>query len=177
MVEEFQLLPFSTCKTGAGNIGGGGVILGGMEEVEEEVVEGGPGGIRQGGGGEQQPPQLVQDRGAAGPLALPYGFMAAWLLFDTVGLPSVNCGTGSIQGPLTETRCPRPSVGGRVGSESQGTVSEPPTPHHHISLVETVPNPVTGCCRAVATQRVNNMYSQRQVHSGTMHIRSNNDTQ
>lgn len=74
MVEEFQLLPFSTCTTGAGNIGGGGVIFRGMEE-EEEVVE--EGGIRQGGGGEQQPPQLVQDRGAAVLLALPYGFMAA----------------------------------------------------------------------------------------------------
>lgn len=73
-MEEFQLLPFSTRKTGAGNIGGGGVIFGAMEEVEEE---GGPGGMRQGGGGEQQPPQLVQDRGAAVLLALPYGFMAA----------------------------------------------------------------------------------------------------
>lgn len=78
MVEEFQLLPFSTCTAGAGHIGGGGVIFGAMEEEEEEVVdEGGPGGIGQGGGGEQQPPQLVQDRGAAVPLALPYGFMAA----------------------------------------------------------------------------------------------------
>lgn len=74
MVEEFQLLPFSTCTTGAGHIGGGGVIFGGMEEV---VEEGGPGGMRHGGGGEQQPPQLVQDRGAAVLLALPYGFMAA----------------------------------------------------------------------------------------------------
>lgn len=74
MVEEFQLLPFSTCTAGAGHIGGGGVIFGGMEE-EEEVVE--ERGIRQGGGGEQQPPQLVQDRGAAVLLALPYGFMAA----------------------------------------------------------------------------------------------------
>lgn len=74
MVEEFQLLPFSTCTMGAGHIGGGGVIFGGMEE-EEEVVE--EGGIRQGGGGEQQPPQLVQDRGAAVLLALPYGFMKA----------------------------------------------------------------------------------------------------
>jgi len=76
MVEEFQLLPFSTCTIEAGNMGGGGVIFGGME-VEEEVEEGGPGVIRQGGGGEQQPPQLVQDRGAAVPLALPYGFIAA----------------------------------------------------------------------------------------------------
>lgn len=76
MVEEFQLLPFSTCTTGAGYMGGGGVMLGGMDE-EEVVEEGGPGGIRQGGGGEQQPPQLVQDRGAAELLALPYGFMAA----------------------------------------------------------------------------------------------------
>lgn len=70
-MEEFQLLPFSTCNTGAGNIGGGGVIFGGMEEEEC------PGGMRQGGGGEQQPPQLVQDRGAAVLLALPYGFMPA----------------------------------------------------------------------------------------------------
>lgn len=76
MVEEFQLLPFSTRTTGAGNIGGGGVIFRGMEE-EEVVEEGGPAGIREGGGGEQQPPQLVQDRGAAVLLALPYGFMAA----------------------------------------------------------------------------------------------------
>lgn len=76
MVEEFQLLPFSTCTTGAGYISGGGVIFGGMDE-EEVVEKGGPGGIRQGGGGEQQPPQLVQDRGAAVLLALPYGFMAA----------------------------------------------------------------------------------------------------
>lgn len=84
-----------------------------MEEEEEEVVdEGGPGGIRQGGGGEQQPPQLVQDRGAAALLALPYGFMAARLLLDAVGLPSVNSGTKSIHGPLTETRRPRPPVGG-----------------------------------------------------------------
>lgn len=114
-MEEFQLLPFSTCTTGAGNIGGGGVIFGGMEE-EEVVEEGGPGWIRQGGGGEQQPPQLVQDRGAAVPLALPYGFMVHG--FDTVGLPSVNSGTKSIQGPLTEMRCPQPpvvSVGGGGG--------------------------------------------------------------
>lgn len=76
MVEEFQLLPFSTCTTGAGNIGGAGVMFGCMEE-EEVVEEGGPGGMRQGGGGEQQPPQLVQDRGAAVLLALLYGFMAA----------------------------------------------------------------------------------------------------
>lgn len=76
MVEEFQLLPFSPCTTGAGHIGGGGVIFGGMED-EEVVEEWGPGGIRQGGGGEQLPPQLVQDRGAAVLLALPYGFMAA----------------------------------------------------------------------------------------------------
>lgn len=76
--EEFQLLPFSTCTTGAGNIGGGGVIFGGIEE-EEEVVDGGPGGIKQGGGGEQQPPQLVQDRGGAVLLALPYGFMGVTL--------------------------------------------------------------------------------------------------
>lgn len=111
MVEEFQLLPFSTCTTGAGHIGGGGVMFGG---IEEEVVEvGGPSGIRQGGGGEQQPPQLVQDRGAPVLLALPYGFMAARLLFDAIGLPSVNSGTKSIQGPLTETRGPRPPVGGR----------------------------------------------------------------
>lgn len=75
--EEFQLLPFSTCTTGAGNIGGGGVIFGGIEE--EEVVDGGPGGIKQGGGGEQQPPQLVQDRGGAVLLALPYGFMGVTL--------------------------------------------------------------------------------------------------
>lgn len=74
MAEEFQLLPFSACPPGAEHIGGGGVIFGGMEEV---VDEGGPGGIRRGGGGEQQPPQLAQDRGAATPLALPYGFMAA----------------------------------------------------------------------------------------------------
>lgn len=77
MVEEFQLLPFSTCTIGAGHIGGGGVIFGGMDEEEEVVEEGGPGGMRQGGGGEQQPPQLVQDRGAAVLLVLPYGFMAA----------------------------------------------------------------------------------------------------
>lgn len=77
MVGEFQLLPFSSCTTGAGNIAGGGVILGGMEEVEEVLEEGGPGGIRQGGGGEQLPPQLVQDREAAVLLPLPYGFMAA----------------------------------------------------------------------------------------------------
>lgn len=76
MVEEFQLLPFSTCTSGAGNIGGGGVIFRGMDK-EEVVEEGGPGVIRQGGGGEQQPPQLVQDRGAAVLLARPFGFMAA----------------------------------------------------------------------------------------------------
>lgn len=112
MVEEFQLLPFSTCTMGAGNIGGGGVIFGGMEEEDEEVVEeGGPGGIGHGGGGEQQPPQLVQDRGAAVLFALLYGFMVHG--FDTVGLPSVNSSLKSIQGPLTETRCPRPPVGGR----------------------------------------------------------------
>ena len=79
MLEEFQLLPFSTCTTGAGNIGGGGVIFGGREGEGEGVEEGGPGGIRQGGGGEQQPPQLVQDRGAAVLLALPYGFMCLTL--------------------------------------------------------------------------------------------------
>lgn len=75
-MEEFQLLPFSTCTSGAGNMDGGGVILRGME-AEEVEEEGGPGGIRLGGGGEQQPPQLVQDRGAAVLPALPYGFMAA----------------------------------------------------------------------------------------------------
>lgn len=74
-VEEFQLLPFSTRTTGAGDNGGGGVMFGGMEE--ELVEDGGPGGTRQGGGGEQQLPQLVQDRGAALVLTLPYGFMAA----------------------------------------------------------------------------------------------------
>lgn len=93
---EFQLLPFSTCTIGAGNIGGGGVMFRGMEEEDEVVEEGGPGGMRQGGGGEQQPPQLVQDRGGAVLLALPYGFMAARLLFDAVGLPSVKSGTKSI---------------------------------------------------------------------------------
>lgn len=75
-MEEFQLLPFSTRTTGAGDIGGGGVMFGGMEEVEL-VQDGGPGGMRQGGGGEQQLPQLVQDRGAAVVLARPYGFIAA----------------------------------------------------------------------------------------------------
>lgn len=110
-MEEFQLLPFSTCTIGAGHIGGGGVIFGGKQE-EEVVDEVGSGGIRQGGGGEQEPPQLVQDRGAAVLLALPYGCMAARLLFDAVGLPSVNSGTKSIQGPLTETGSPRPPVGG-----------------------------------------------------------------
>lgn len=170
---EFQLLPFSTCTTGAGNIGGGGVIFGGMEEEEEEVVEeGGPGGIGQGGGGEQQPPQLVQDRGAAVLLALPYGFMVHG--FDAVGLPSVNSGTKSIQGPLTETRCPRPPVGGEGIKRSESCKCTPPSPH---LTVETVPNPVTGCCWAVATQCVSNMYSQRQVHSGTTFTRSNNETQ
>lgn len=49
-------------------------MSGGMEEVVEDR---GPGGMRQGGGGEQQPPQLVQERGAAGLLTLPYGFMGA----------------------------------------------------------------------------------------------------
>ena len=112
MVEEFQLLPFSTWTTGAGHIGGGGVIFRGMKDWEE-VVEGGPGGIRLGGGGEQEPPQLVQDRGAAALLALPYGFMVAWLLFNAVGLSTVNLGTKSIQSPLTETRCPGPPAGGR----------------------------------------------------------------
>lgn len=82
-MEEFQLLPFSTCTTGAGYIGGGGVIFGGMEE-DEVVEEGGPGVMRQGGGGEQLPPQLVQDSGAAVLLARPYGSMAAWLLFNAV---------------------------------------------------------------------------------------------
>lgn len=76
---EFQLLPFSTCTTRAGNIGGGGVIFGGMDDEEEVVEEEGPGGIGQGGGGEQQPPQLVQDRGAAVLFALPYGFMGLTL--------------------------------------------------------------------------------------------------
>lgn len=76
---EFQLLPFSTCTTRAGNIGGGGVIFGGMDDEEEVVEEEGPGGIGQGGGGEQQPPQLVQDRGAAVLFALPYGFMSLTL--------------------------------------------------------------------------------------------------
>lgn len=112
-MEDFQMLPFSTCRTGAGHIGGGGVIFGGMEEEEGVVEEGGLGGIRQGGGGEQQPPQLVQDRGAAVLLALAYGFMAARLPFDAVGLPSVNSSTKSIHGPLTETRRPPPAVGGR----------------------------------------------------------------
>lgn len=74
-MDDFQLLPFSTCTTGAGYIGGGGVIFGGMEE--EVVEEVGTDGIRQGGGGEQQPPQLVQARGVAVLLALPYGFMTA----------------------------------------------------------------------------------------------------
>lgn len=73
-MEEFQLLPFSTCTIGEGSIrGGGGVIFKGMEGLEEN---GGPGGMRQGGGDEQQPPQLVQDRGSAVVLALPYGFIA-----------------------------------------------------------------------------------------------------
>lgn len=103
MVEEFQLLPFSTCTAGAGYIGGGGIIFGGMEEVEV-VEEGGPGGVRQGGGVEQQPPQLVQGRGAAELLTLSYGSMAVWLLVIAVGLPSVNSGTRSMQGPWTETR-------------------------------------------------------------------------
>lgn len=64
-------------------------MLGGMEE-EEVVVEedGGPGGMRQGGGGEQQPPQLVHDRGVAVLVVLPYGFIAAELLFDALGWPA-----------------------------------------------------------------------------------------
>lgn len=104
-MEEFQLLPFSTCRSGGGNIGGGGVIFGGTDE-EEVLEEGGSGVIRQGGGGEQQPPQLVHDRGAAVLLALPYGFMAAWLLVDALDLPFVNSRTKSIRGPLTGTRRP-----------------------------------------------------------------------
>lgn len=172
MVEEFQLLPFSTCTTGAGNIGGGGVIFGGTEEEEEEVVEdGGPGGIRQGGGGEQQPPQLVQDRGAVVLLALPYGFMVHG--FDAVGLPSVKSGAKSIQGPLTEARCPRPPEGGGI-KRSECCNCSPPSPH---LAAETVPNPVTGCCCAVAMQCVSNMYSQSEVHSGIMYSRSNNESQ
>lgn len=105
------MLPFSTWTTGAGNIGGGGVILRGTEEVEEVLDEGGPGGMSNGGGVEQQPPQLLQDRGAAALLALPYGFMAARLLFNTI----VNSGTKSIQGPWTETGGPGPQ--GRKGDQ------------------------------------------------------------
>lgn len=74
-MEEFQLLPFSTCTIGEGSIRGGGVIFKGMEE-DDLVEKGGPGGMREGGGDEQQPPQLVQDRGSAVVLALPYGFIA-----------------------------------------------------------------------------------------------------
>lgn len=101
-------------------------MLGGMEEDEEVVEEGGPGGMRQGGGGEQQPPQLVQDRGAAVLLALPYGFMAAELLFDTV----VNSGTKSIQGPLTEMRGSSTTRGER-GSEDQRALTALPITTSH----------------------------------------------
>lgn len=58
---------------------------------EEEVVEdGGPGGIKQGGGGERQPPQLVQDRGAAVLLTLPYGFMGLTLLVCPLSTQAQN---------------------------------------------------------------------------------------
>lgn len=85
-------------------------MLGGMEE-EEVVVEedGGPGRMRQGGGGEQQPPQLVQGSGVAVLLVLPYGFMAASLLFEALGWPRVNSGTKSSQGPWTEAKWSRPA--------------------------------------------------------------------
>lgn len=76
---EFQLLPFSTCTTRAGNIGGGGVMFGGMDDEEEVVEVDTPSGIGQAGGGEQQPPQLVQARGAATLFARPYGFMSLTL--------------------------------------------------------------------------------------------------
>lgn len=90
--------------TGAGHMRGGGVIFGDMEDAVD--------GMRHGGGGEQQPPQLVQDRGAAVLLTLPYGFMEAGLVLDTASLPSVNSGTIHTAGPSTDARCPRPPVEG-----------------------------------------------------------------
>lgn len=62
------------------------------------------------------------------------------------------------------------------GKEIRGSESHECSPPSVHPTVEIVPNPVTGRC-AVAMQFESNMYSQRQVHPGTMFTRSKNDTQ